>query len=96
MGSVINRNIVKATATGVIKYYKPSSLNLLQPKINDTWAKSIMERMGLVKRKGWYLVMLIGYYTCLYLNSKVIPLGLLTNVPCVTFDSYEDGKKSSG
>lgn len=49
-GAVVNRNIVKATATGIVKHYKPSALPIIN--ITDSWAKSLLERMNLVKRKG--------------------------------------------
>lgn len=49
-GAVLNRNILKATATGIVKHYKPSALHTIS--ITDSWAKSFLERMNLVKRKG--------------------------------------------
>lgn len=51
-GGVVNKNIVKATARGIVKHYKPSQLENI--KITDSWAKSLLIRMKLVKRKGWY------------------------------------------
>lgn len=49
-GGTVNRSVVKATATGLVKYYKPSALPHLE--ITDGWVRSMYNRMGLVKRKG--------------------------------------------
>lgn len=49
-GAVVNRSIVKGAAAGIIKYYKPSDATNIE--ITDSWARSILNRMNLVKRKG--------------------------------------------
>lgn len=51
-GSPVNKHIVKATAHGVVKYYKPSYYSTIAPSLGDTWARSLMIRMGMTKRKG--------------------------------------------
>ena len=50
-GCVINKTIVKATATAIVKFHMPRTFNDLLP-ISDTWVKSILTRMNMVKRKG--------------------------------------------
>ena len=49
-GSAINRHIVKATANGVLQYHIPRSYKSIE--LTDGWARSLLERMNLVKRKG--------------------------------------------
>lgn len=51
-GGVINKNIVKASALGILKHYMFSRWENLQSAITDVWARSLMIRMNLVKRKG--------------------------------------------
>ena len=51
-GSPINLRIVLATAHGVAKYYKPTSYDCVSQHLTDSWARSIMDRMHLVKRKS--------------------------------------------
>lgn len=55
-GGVINRNIVKATALGVLKHYMYRQFDELKNLITDSWARSLMQRMGLVKRKGIFTI----------------------------------------
>ena len=50
-GCVINKTIVKATATAIVKFHMPHSHQQLLP-ITDGWAKSLLSRMNMVKRKG--------------------------------------------
>ena len=40
-GRIINKNIVKAAARGIVKYYKPSALSTGSVNITDSWAKSL-------------------------------------------------------
>jgi hypothetical protein len=42
--------MVKATALGVVRHYKPSAYQTID--ISDSWAKSLLQRMNFVKRKG--------------------------------------------
>jgi hypothetical protein len=58
-GAVINRHIVKSTAYGIVKYHKPSQHSSIE--FTDAWARSLMERMNLVKRKGMYFYNAIIY-----------------------------------
>ena len=50
VGGVVNKHIVKSTATAVIAHHMPAMVNYIP--ITDSWAKSILGRMNLVKRKG--------------------------------------------
>ena len=54
-GAVINKHIVKATATGIVKHYMPATHQSIE--INDSWARSLLSRMQLVKRKGLFAML---------------------------------------
>ena len=49
-GGVINKHIVKATADGILKHHMPTTYHTLE--ISDSWARSLLNRMDMVKRKG--------------------------------------------
>jgi hypothetical protein len=51
-GGVINKNIVKATALGLMKHYMFKRWELYKDDVTDSWARSLMIRMDMVKRKG--------------------------------------------
>ena len=53
-GGVVNRNIVIAIATGVVKHYDPTLLVEHGGHVNvgPKYAESLLQRMGYVKRKG--------------------------------------------
>ena len=51
-GAPVNKRIVIATAHGILKYYKPTMYKQLVPEVGDSWARSLMTRMGYSKRKG--------------------------------------------
>lgn len=75
-GGVINKNIVKATALGILKFYMYKKWQELKDMITDSWARSLMQRMNMVKRKGnviaisscissraYYICMMYALYT---------------------------------
>ena len=55
-GMAIDRARGAATARGVIKVHKPHTEASILPHITDGWARSMMSRMNLVKRKGEYRI----------------------------------------
>ena len=55
-GMAFDRARVAAIARGVIKVHKPHTKASILPHITDGWARSMMSRMNLVKRKGEYRI----------------------------------------
>jgi hypothetical protein len=53
-GGIVNRSIILAAATGIVKHEKPTLLREFggQVELGRTWAESLMKRMGMVKRKS--------------------------------------------
>ena len=53
-GGIVSRSIVVSAAKGIIQHYDPSYLQEHGGElvVDDSWAKSLLNRMGYVKRKG--------------------------------------------
>jgi hypothetical protein len=79
----VNKRIVLATARGVIKYYKPSMYETITETLGDSWARSLLIRMGYSKRKGIYIPVLVHCRRPRTNINCVCVTGIFINFPSI-------------